>query len=116
MDEWFWLLLMDKTVHIMQESFEDEWGNSCIEGDVVLRRYWFEKHQVGSHTYVFRNEKPLAYIFSHLIIASKFIMPPIIHFIKGNYVIYELRYDVLNCIIDVVETSNLLDWLLYICQ
>jgi hypothetical protein len=25
-DEQFWLLLVDKTVHTMQESFEDEWG------------------------------------------------------------------------------------------
>ncbi len=109
MDKQFWLLLVDKTIHIMQESFKDRLGNSYIEGDVVLRGYWFERHQVGSHIYVFRNDKPLAYVFSHLIIASKFIMPPIIHFIKGNYVTHELRYDVLSCIIDVVETSNLLD-------
>jgi hypothetical protein len=107
MDEQFWLLLVDKTIHIMQESFEDGWGNSSIERDVVLRGYWFERHQVGSHTYVFRNDKPLAYIFSHLIIISKFIMPPIIHFMKGNYATYELRYDVLSCIIDAIEASNL---------
>jgi hypothetical protein len=36
-------------------------------------------------------------------------MPHIIHFIKGNYGIYELRYDVLSCIIDAIESSSLLD-------
>jgi hypothetical protein len=39
MDERFWLLLVDKTIYIMQESFEDMWGNSYVEGNVVLRGY-----------------------------------------------------------------------------
>lgn len=39
MDERFWLLLVDKTIYIMQESFEDRWGNSYVEGNVVLRGY-----------------------------------------------------------------------------
>jgi hypothetical protein len=39
MDERFWLLLVDKTIYIMQESFEDRWGNSYVEGNVVLKGY-----------------------------------------------------------------------------
>jgi hypothetical protein len=41
-NEQFWLLLVDKTIHV-HESFEDEWGNSYVKKDVVLRGYWYEK-------------------------------------------------------------------------
>jgi hypothetical protein len=38
-----------------------------------------------------------------------FTMPPIMHFVKGNYATYELRFDVLSCIIDAIEATRLLD-------
>ncbi len=31
-NEQLWLLLVDNMVHIIQESFEDEWGNIYVEG------------------------------------------------------------------------------------
>lgn len=42
-NEQFWLLLVDKVVHSVEESFEDQWGNSYVEGDIVLRGYWYER-------------------------------------------------------------------------
>ncbi len=30
-------------------------------------------------------------------------------FVKGNYVAYELKFDVFSCIIDVIKTTRLLD-------
>ncbi len=42
-DEQFQLLLVDKMVHIVHESFKDEWGNSYVEGDVILRGYQYER-------------------------------------------------------------------------
>jgi hypothetical protein len=49
-----------------------------------------------------------------LIVALKFLMSPITHSTKGNYATYELKVEVLNYIINVVEASKLLDWLFYI--
>jgi hypothetical protein len=42
-NEQFWLLLVDKMVHVVHESFEDRWGNSYVKGDVVLKGQWYEK-------------------------------------------------------------------------
>jgi hypothetical protein len=33
-------------------------------------------------------------------------MPPTMHCVKENYATYELRYDVLSCIIDVIEANK----------
>ncbi len=36
-NEQFWL--MDKVVHNVEESFENQWGNSYVEGDTNTRGY-----------------------------------------------------------------------------
>ncbi len=76
-----------------------------VKGDVVLKGYWYERLHAGS--YILQDDKPLAYIFSHLIITSKFTMPPNTHFVKG-YACYELKLEVLGFIIDVAEGTRLL--------
>jgi len=60
-----------------------------------------------SHTYIVRDDKPLTYIYSHLIVACMFVMPPIMHFVKGNFASYELRLEVLDYIIDAIEVVTL---------
>ncbi len=71
-DEQLWLLLVDKIVHIIQASFEDGWGNPYVKGNVVLRGYWYARQRAGNFTYVLQDDKPHAYVFSHLIMALKF--------------------------------------------
>lgn len=61
-------------MHIVQESFKDDGNNEYVEGDVVLRGIWYDKLSPNSHSYLLRNDKSLAYVFSHLILASKFPM------------------------------------------
>ncbi len=60
-NEQFWLFLVDKIVQIVHESFEDEQGNSYVEGDVVLKGYWYERPQANNHSYTLHDDKPLAY-------------------------------------------------------
>ncbi len=38
-NEQFWLLLMDKVLHNVEDSFGNQWGNSYVEGDIILRGY-----------------------------------------------------------------------------
>ncbi len=60
------LMLVGKGPHSLDVSFEDGWGNTWTNNNVVIKRYWYEKLQhLGSYTYCFQNDKPFAYIFSH---------------------------------------------------
>ena len=38
----FWILLCDKAVHIVIESFIDGWQNSYVVGDVVIRGFYYK--------------------------------------------------------------------------
>jgi hypothetical protein len=64
----FWLTLVDKAVHIICESFEDANMNEWIARDVVVKGYWYERLQSSSQSYQLWDDKPLAYVFSHLIL------------------------------------------------
>jgi hypothetical protein len=46
---------------------------------------------------------PPTFVFSHLIIASKFNVPPIAHNVRGSNVIYELTIDVMGIIQNGLE-------------
>jgi hypothetical protein len=98
----FWIVLCDRAIHIVQESFTDAWDNSFVVGDVVIRGYYYECMQEGSRSYFLSTNKPQAYLFAHLVLASKFSMPPTQHVVKGSHVIYELRHDVLCLISDAL--------------
>jgi hypothetical protein len=84
-------MLVDEGVHMVQTSFINGWSNEYVEGDVVLRGFWYDKLFVSSQTYLLRDEKHVAYVFSHLILASKFSIPLTCHKIKGKYTSYELK-------------------------
>jgi len=38
-DEHFWLMLVDKGPHKVDDSFEDGWKNIWSKGDVIIWRY-----------------------------------------------------------------------------
>jgi len=99
----FSLMLVDKGAHIICESFEDVDMNEWIAWDVVVKGYWYKRLQAASHSYQLRDDKPLAYVFSHLILVSKFNMPPTIHFVKGSYVTYEFTNEVAKVIVEVLD-------------
>jgi hypothetical protein len=58
--------------------------------------------QEGSRSYFLRTDKPQAYLFAHLVLASKFSMPPTQHSVKGSHVTYELKHEVLHVISDAL--------------
>ncbi len=65
----------------------------------MVRGYQSKKLQFGSRSYQLQDDKPLAYVFSHLILASKFSMPPIRQSMKGRYVTYELSTEMAKVIV-----------------
>ncbi len=59
---------------------------------------------------------PLAQVYSHLVITFKFLMPLIVHVLKGNFATYELSKDVLRIIKKGLEDFRLLDNIMsYLC-
>jgi hypothetical protein len=86
-------MLIDKGVHMVETSFTNGWTNEYVEGDVVLRGFWYDRLFANSRTYFLKDDKLIAYVFLHPILASKFSMPPTCHTIKGKYTSYELNGD-----------------------
>jgi hypothetical protein len=80
-----------------------------VEGDVVLHGIWYIKLSPNSCSYLLRDDKSLAYVFSHLILASKFPMPPTSHIVKGRYVSYKLSMEVVDIISNALEVAKLFD-------
>lgn len=71
--------------------------------------YWYDILRLGSHTYILRNDKPIAHVYSHLVLVSKFFLLPIAHGIKGNYASYELDGSVIDIISDILNQVELID-------
>ncbi len=46
-NEPFWLMLVDKGVHIVSKSFEDVDMNEWTTRDFVVKGYWYERLQLG---------------------------------------------------------------------
>ncbi len=108
-DESFWLRLVDKCPHVVATSFKDVNGNEWMEGDVVIRGFWYKQLFARSCSYTLHNDQPTTFVFSHLILAYKISMPPTSHVGKGSYATYELTYGVLKVILEALEAYRLLD-------
>ena len=89
-DEPYWLMLVVKPAHIVQEAFSDPEGNSYGPGDVVFGGSWYERLRLGSRTYLLRNDKEPCFVYSHLVLTAKFSLPPITHEIKSRFSRFEL--------------------------
>jgi hypothetical protein len=102
----FWHLLVDKGPHFVESDFKDGWGNRWQQGDHVIWGYWYDVLQSGSRTYLLRDDKPLAYVFSHLVLTSKFSLPPTTDTVKKAYATYELSNDAISAIIPIVKDTQ----------
>ncbi len=105
----FWLMLVDKGPHFVESNFEDAWGNTWQQGNVVIWGYWYDVLQSGNRTYFLQDDKPLAYVFSHIFLDSKLFLPPIVHIVRGTYATYELSNEAMNIIMVAIEHTQLLE-------
>ena len=63
-DEPFWLMLVVKDVHAVEEAFTDPDGNNYVPADVVFSVLWYERLREGSRTYLLRNDRESHTIYS----------------------------------------------------
>lgn len=108
-EEPFWLLLVDKAAHKVEEPFQDHYGNMWNTDDEVLRGIYYHRLQAGSRSYILKENCPHAYILANSCIQSKFEMPPTAHNVSRGYATYELRLPTLEKIVNALEMRALLE-------
>ncbi len=62
-----------------------------------------------SWTYYLNENSPPPWVYSHLVIASKFPMPLTVHVLRSNFATYELLEKVLGIIEEGLEAFTLFD-------
>jgi hypothetical protein len=65
--------------------------------------------QSGSRTYLLKDDKLLAYVFSHLVLASKFSLPPTTLMVRKTYATYELFSEAISLIMVALKATQLLE-------
>jgi hypothetical protein len=86
----FWLMLVNKSAHVVDAEFLDYYGNTWRPCDTLIRGYYYERLQYSTFL-------------------TKFQMPPIKHAVRGSYTMYELRECALERILNALEERSLLD-------
>ncbi len=61
--------------------------------------------QSGNRTYLLKDDKPFAYVFSHLVLAFEFSLPPTTHMVKRTYAAYELSNDAISVIMVAIKDT-----------
>jgi hypothetical protein len=108
-EEPFWLMLVVKGVHAVEEAFTDPDGNNYVLGDVVFSGLWYERLKEGSHTYLLRNDREPSTVYTHLVLTSKFSLPSIVHSIKNRLSGFELQVEVKEIIEEAYTAAVSLD-------
>jgi hypothetical protein len=89
------------------KPFTNVYKNTYYVGDEVICGHWYDLLKIGNITYFFNDDAQPAYIYSHLVCAAKFTMPPTSHNVKGNYLTFELPNDILQLIEKALEDLKL---------
>ena len=105
----YWLMLVHTATRTLQDSFTDPEGNGYGPGDVIFSGFWYKRLKEGSRTYLLRNDKEPSLIYSHLLLTSKFNLPPISHPLKSWLAEFELKLDVKEIIDEAARAAALLD-------
>jgi hypothetical protein len=105
----YWLMMVVLPTHTVLDTFTDPDGNTYLPGDVIFSGYWYERLKEGSRTYLLRNDKQPTSVYSHVVLTSKFSLPPIAHAIKSRFAGYELKPEVSEIIEEAFQAAVLLD-------
>jgi hypothetical protein len=94
---------------MVKEHFMNEWGQEWFEGDYFLHGLWYERLCLGNKSYYLLEDSPPTYVYPHIVVASKFVLPPTTHVVRGSLCTYELSANVLVIIQEGIS-CQLLDF------
>ncbi len=75
----FFVVLCNNPLHMCEQTFENNWRNTWYQGGMILGGVWYDKvsHQQGTNiSYKLLIDYGPTYVYSHLVVASKFPMFP----------------------------------------
>jgi hypothetical protein len=79
----FWIMLVCKGAHRVEDAFVDDAGNEYIPGNMVISKYWYERYsRPRSHSYFLRDNWAIVYVYTHIVVVPKFSMLPILGGLK----------------------------------
>jgi hypothetical protein len=108
----FWIMLVCKGAHRVEDAFVDDAGNEYIPGNMVISKYWYERYsRPRSHSYFLRDNWAIVYVYTHIVVVPKFSMLPILGGLKWRFASYELTTPVMEIILDAIGQCEALDWL-----
>jgi hypothetical protein len=105
----FLLIMVDMSAHTVVNNFTDGWNQTFFEGESVVRDKYYERLREGSRSYCLFEDAPQVYQYSHLVVASKFAMPPTIHSLRGRNASYKLSLENLDIINAGIRAYRLAD-------
>jgi hypothetical protein len=108
----FWIILVYKGVHRVENAFFDDAGNEYISGDMVIGGYRYERYsRPRSHSYFLQDDRAIVYVYTYIVMVSKFSMPPTLGRLNGRFASYELTTPVMEIILDAIGQCEALDGL-----
>jgi hypothetical protein len=102
-------MLVVKATYIVAEAFTNPFNYAYVPGDVVFNGMWYERLREESHTYLLKIDRDPGTVYSHLILSSKFSMPPIVHSIRSHFSGFELKAELREIIDEASRSAALLD-------
>jgi len=79
-----------------KNTFTYQWGTSFDANDDVVGNIYYQWWGNNDTFYVLLKDSHRAYLYSHLVKAVRFLMPPKNHGVSGNDLIYELLGKILQ--------------------
>jgi hypothetical protein len=105
----FWLIMCIEPLHKVKVVFTYQWGTSFEEGDDVVGGIYYQRWANNDTSYVLLKDSHKVYLYSHLVKAIKFLMPPKNYQVNGNDPIYELLGEILRNINEVITSLEFED-------
>jgi hypothetical protein len=75
----FYIFLCNRPLHRCQKKLEDEWGNIWYKGEMIIGGVWYQimvNHRGTNIPYRLFIDSGPTFVYSHMVIASKFPMLP----------------------------------------
>jgi hypothetical protein len=80
-----------------------------VSRQLLVCGLWYKRLHLGNKSYYLLEDSPPTWVYSHLILASKFPMSPTMHVIRGSLCTYELSNEVLRIIHESISYQQSVD-------
>lgn len=81
----FWILQCQEPLHgVEEDKMEDTWGQTVYRGEQIVIGTYYKQRGSSRSSYIREDPRRPAFIYSHLVVATKFDLPAATHRQKGG--------------------------------